>query len=419
MAGNILVGRQPILDGDQNIMAFELLFRDDDENFAKIKDNLSATATVLINTLNNISFSRLMGSKLAFININEEIIKRDLLKTLQKDRYVFEILESTRIDDTLVEQLAELKQEGFVFALDDFQFTDETIKRFKPLFNIVSYIKVDLKLNTKELIASKFKMFKSYPVKCLAEKVEDMDEFFFYKDLGFNLFQGYFFAKPTIIKGKGIDIRKLAIMEIINLIYKDVDIKDLESAFKKYPEMTINLLQFINSAAIGSRNKIESIRQALALLGNRQILNWLILMEYAYSKEKNSGNPLLFSAIERAKTMELLLHNLKNNVQKSLLDEAYLTGLLSLLEPLFNVPMKDILSELNLSRDINEALLEHKNILGKLLLLVKKSEENNFEEISTLLKDMNISPEKYTNASLDGFCWAQDNGNQCLQESYT
>ncbi len=417
-AGNILLGRQPILDCAQNIVGFELLFRKDENNFAKVTDDLVATATVIVNTLNNISFSKLMGDKLAFININDEIIKRDLLKTLQKDRFVLEILETTRIDPVLLEMIDNMKQEGFVFALDDFVFNEDIIKRFEPLFGKVAYIKVDVRQNSKELIASKFRMFKSYPVECLAEKIEDMEEFFYYKDLGFTLFQGYFFARPTIIKGRGVDPRKLAIMELISLIYKDSDIEDLERSFKKWPEMTINLLQFINSAAIGSRHKIESIRQAIALLGHRQLLNWLILMEYAYMKEKSNGNPLLFAAIERAKTMELLLKNSKTDIGKSMVDEAYLVGLLSLMEPLFKMPLKEILSELNLSQNINEALLEHKNILGRLLLLVENSEENNFSAVASILNEMNISMDKYNAASLDGICWAQENGNQCLQQSY-
>jgi EAL and modified HD-GYP domain-containing signal transduction protein len=416
-AGNILMGRQPILDSDQNIVAFELLFRNDENNFAKITDNLTATATVIVNSLNNISFSRLIGDKLAFINVNEEIIKRDLLKTLKKERYVLEILETTKIDSVLLELIDAMKEEGFVFALDDFVFKEDNIKRFEPLFSKVSYVKVDVRENPKETIASKMKIFKTYRVDCLAEKVEDMDEFFFYKDLGFTLFQGYFFAKPTIIKGKGVDPRKLAIMEIINLIYKDSDIEDLEDSFKKWPEMTFNLLQFINSAAIGNRYKIESIRQALALLGHRQLLNWLILMEYAFMKGRSAGNPLLFAAIERAKTMEILLKNFKRGVSKAVLDEAYLTGLLSLLEPLFKMPIQEILSELNLSQNINDALLDRKNDLGRLLLLVEKSEENNFPEVASILKEMNIPLDKYNAASLDGVCWAQENGSLCYQQS--
>ncbi|MGA2141067.1 MAG: EAL domain-containing protein [Brevinematales bacterium] len=416
--GNILMGRQPILDCDQNIVAFELLFRNDESNFAKITDNLTATATVLVNTLNNFGFSKLMGDKLAFINVNDEILKRDLLKTLQKDRYVLEILETTKIDTVLLELIDSMKQDGFVFALDDFVFNDETIKRFSPLFSKVSYIKVDVRQNTRETIASKIKIFKSFQLDCLAEKVEDMQEFFFFKDLGFTLFQGYFFARPTIIKGKGVDPRKLAIMEIINLIYKDSDISALESSFKKWPEMTINLLQFINSAAIGSRHKIESIRQAIALLGQRQLLNWLILMEYAYMKGTSSGNPLLFAAIERAKTMEVLVKTLKTGVPKNMLDEAYLTGLLSLMEPLFRMPMKDILAELNLSKSINDALIDRTNELGKLLLLIEKSEENNFPEVSAILKELNISVDKYNSAALDGIFWAQTNGSNNFQQSY-
>ncbi len=403
-AGNVLIGRQPILDVNQNIIAFELLFRSENESAGEAFDNLSATASVLVNVLNNLGINKLLGDKLGFINVNEEIIKKNILKPLQRERFVLEILESTKIDQEFLNSAGIMKQEGYTFALDDFVFDARTIKRFEALFNILSYVKVDVKLNTHEMITSKLNIFKPYPVDYLAEKIENMEEFDFYKKSGFKYFQGYFFSKPAIIKGRGIDPRKLAIMEIINLIFEDSDIEKLESTFKKYPEMTINLLEFINSASIGSRNRIESVRQALALLGHRQLMNWMILMEYAFKKESLEGNPLLFSAIERAKTMEILLRTIKKDIGRTLLEEAYLTGLLSLMDALFQAPMEEILPRLNLSPDITDALLGHNNLLGKLLLIVKNNEEDNFKVITSLLKEIEMSMEDYTRASLQAYC---------------
>jgi EAL and modified HD-GYP domain-containing signal transduction protein len=413
MDDNVFIGRQPILDTNQEIMAYELLFRSGDVNTADVTDPVFATSNVLVNTLNTIGLKKILGEKLGFVNINEDIIRKDILKTLQKDIFVFEILEDTRLEPDLVNTIHSMSTEGYIFALDDFVFNEDIIRYFESIFPEISYVKVDIKLNTKESIESNLKIFNPFQILYVAEKVETIEEFNYYKNLGFHLFQGYFFSRPVIMQGKKIDPNHLAVMEIMNLIYQDADFQQIEQVFKKFPELTINLLQFINSAAIAVRSHIDSIRQALALIGQRQLLNWLILMIYAAPKSKQTGNPLIYTAIERAKSMELIVKTLKKDCPQPELDEAFLVGLLSLLDVLFQAPMEDILKDLKISPMISEAILYHRNPYGKILLLVQKSEENNFEDIQIILDELKLSLKDYNETFLEALCWSQSSGKQC------
>jgi c-di-GMP phosphodiesterase len=413
--GMYMIARQPILDNHQNITAYELLFRSSDLNTAVIEDNVYATSLVIYNTLNQFGIPKLLGRKLGFINADDEVLRKGFLRNLPKTQFIIEILEFTRLDKELIDQIYSMKEEGYVFALDDFTFDDEHIQYFEPLFKAVSIIKVDIKLNTREMVKKKLGIFEKYQVSFLAEKVENMDEFKFYKDLGFKYFQGYYFEKPSIIRGKGIDPSKMQVLSLINMIYKDSDMDKLEAKFKEYPDLTINLLKFINSAAIANRSKITSVRQALALLGQKQLMNWLLLLSYA--SIEGTGSPLLMTALERAKTMELLLKRILKKENKPLLEEAYLTGLLSLIDALFQVPMDDVIKGLNLSEAICDAILYQKNILGKVLEIINRTEKNDIKGVISILEEMNISLAEYNEISMESFCWAQSNGKQmCIEE---
>lgn len=405
---NIYIAKLPILNTNQEIMGYELLFRTEAVQETDVEDGTLATARVIVNAVNNYDIQKMLESVIGFVHVNDKIIKKGMLRSLRKEKFLFEIMDSTIIDPEVVTEVAAMKQEGYLFGLDSFVFTDNRISYFEPLFPYISVVKTDLKKNPETQIQERMGIFEDYPVQFLAEKVESVEQFKLFKNLGFQLFQGYFFSRPVIIRGRNIDPGKLAIMELINLIYQDSDIQVLEKTFKNFPELTLNLLQFINSAAIARRNRISSVKQALALLGHKQLLNWLIMMGYAVSNTGYSGNPLLYTALERAKTMELICAKLSDN-DSIKMDEAFLIGLLSLLDALFQAPMDQILNSLNLSDDIVSAILKNNGLLGKLLLLLQKMEQDSYQEVLFILSNLNLSLSDLNKLSLEGFNWAQTN----------
>ncbi len=406
MNENIFVARQPILNRYQEIFGYELLFRQNNEtNLAVIHSDMQATSRVLVNVLNNIGIEKMIGNKIGFINIDESFIKSGIMNGLDKEHFVFEILEHTQLDAVLAQKIRNMAEDGYTFALDDFIINESMIKNFSPLFDIIKYVKIDLFQNNKDTLEQKLKIFKPYPTSLLAEKVETMEDFKMCKKLNFDYYQGYFFAKPNIIEGRSIDPARMAIMEMVRLLQSDPSVEQVVDAFKIHPDLTVNLLKFINSAAIFTRSRISSVRQAVALIGQKQLMQWLLLMMYAgHSGAKGSG-PLFITASQRAKTMEEILKNSMGIKNRDDLDVAFLVGILSLLDTLFQMPITEILRELNVGTDVQEAITDHKGTLGQLLLLVQKAEKQSTIEMDLLMKDLKLSMKDFSQAALNSFEW--------------
>ncbi|OHD56352.1 MAG: hypothetical protein A2Y33_12150 [Spirochaetes bacterium GWF1_51_8] len=408
---NVFIARQPILDKSGSIYGYELLFRTTAvKNFAEIVDDVSATSEVLISTLNTFGVRKLLGSSFGFININEAILDKGILNPLKGEKFVFEILESTIMSPEFITQVSEMRDKGYIFALDDFVFKDQFIEYFRPVFDLISIVKVDILKNDPFILKRKLDTFSKYKIKLLAEKVEDMEQFEYCKQMGFELFQGYFFSKPVILSGRRIDPDKLAILELIKLLQKNPDIPEVESVFKKYPDMTINLLKFINSAAFGTRSKITSVRHAIALLGLNNLMHWLILLSYASSGGDRNKNPLFKIAGQRAKAMELFLKNSLGQTNRDILDAGFLVGLLSLIDALFQISLDEILKELNLNEEITLALTQRSGTLGKLLTLIEETEKTavNLQKITDLLDGLNIHMSDLTKTYLESVAWIEE-----------
>lgn len=275
------LARQPILDRDGNIFAYELLFRDSPSSAtAVIASDVQATAQVLENVLNSIGLERLVGGNKAFVNCSREMLLDNLFGLLNPNSFVLEILEDVPVDKALVRAIERHKSCGFELALDDFIMNDEFVKRFEPLFKYVSYVKMDLVDNTPEAMEKAAKFFKEKNIQLLAEKVEDEETFMRCKRVGYDYFQGFFFAKPELVTGQKIDPTSAAILEIIQLLQARPTLEALCEEFSKHQDLSDNLLQFVNSD-IKNKPAIGTVKGAIVWIGMKKILEWLKLMLYA------------------------------------------------------------------------------------------------------------------------------------------
>ncbi|QAR33601.1 EAL domain-containing protein [Geovibrio thiophilus] len=390
MSDRIFVGRQPILDINGNIYAYEILFRNAEKNVAEIDDNLSATSSVLLHLLQNFGIETLLGSKKGFINIDESVIDEDIIALLPADKTVLEILETTKVTDDLVNKIKGYGKQNYSFALDDFIFTESHAETFRPLFGDVSFIKVDIRSVSKMQIIKNMDSLKAMNVRLLAEKVENRDEFEFCKKLGFEYFQGYYFAKPLVVSAKkGIDPAVAGVISLINILRdEDSTMEFIAREMKNYPAINLNLLKFINSSSFFLRADITSIKHAAALLGRNNLSKWLTLLLYASKGSMDPcENPLMQTAHERASTME----KIADKSCRDLREKAFLTGLMSLLDVILESPFEAFLDQFNVSTDIKEAVLGSENRLGKLLKLAIMLERNEIDEAMTLLREFNLT----------------------------
>jgi len=393
MSKDFYIGRQPILDKEGKVYAYELLYRQQGEHAASVLDNSAATARVLINAIQNMGLECMLSGKKGFINADEEIILGGLIDILPKENFVIEILETTKVTPELVEKIKEYKALGHSFALDDMVLTKEYYDMFKSLFQVVDIIKVDYLYCDKTKLKGNLQVFKKLNVAMLAEKVETQEDFEFCKEVGFDLFQGYFFSKPVVLTQKSVDPSKAATVNLINMIKNDAEVNELESVIKGHTDLYINLLRFMNSASYFTKGNITSIKHAIAMLGRENLAKWLYLILYAGPSNDNFDNPLLVTAQVRAKMMEKLCS--ESTVKCEQEDAAYLVGLISLMDAVFNRDIQDVVKEFNVDQAIKLAVTEKSGELGRLLTMVMEYENDEPEALSENIKSVGINFEGF------------------------
>jgi len=406
----IFLGRQPILDLSQNIVAYELLFRSGWNLNANVTNDVLATATVITNTVSHFGIDNVLDKHTGFINVSYDLLMSDVLELLPRERIVLEILETVKIDERAIQRCRELKAKGFRLALDDFEY-DES---YDGLFEVLDIIKFDMLLSGPEQVEQALLRIRRWPnLQLLAEKVEDIDQFQRCREWGFTLFQGYFFARPAILSGKKANPRQLILLRVMNQIMNDVEIKEIENTFKESPNLTLGLLRLVNSVGMGLRLKIGTLQQALVVLGHRHLQRWVQLLLYVQDGDATT-NPLMQMAATRARTMELLseMHSDKSHSTESATEAAFMTGILSLVDVLLGMQMEDILDQLNLVDEVRYAILKRSGFLGQLLALMENVETEDFSAVSELLERLGLTPADLSKAELEAMQWVSKLGEE-------
>lgn len=371
----VYVARQPIFDRKMNVSGYELLYRRSMNNFYEGLDDNQSTAELINNSFFAMKFHELTNGTRAFINFSEEMLLKEIPLLFPKEAIVVEILERVKINEKIINACKNLREKGYIIALDDFVFHES----YLPLIEIAHIIKVEFSAVSYEKQKQLIKQYKD-KIKFLAEKVETREEYQLALNMGYDYFQGYFFSKPVMIKGKEIDSLNANLIRIINELNQE------EPEFQKITEiietdlgLSYKLLRAANSIYFGSRYEIHSIKQALVRLGIAKIKKWFYLMmlkEIQIIENKE----LIKTCLTRAKLMELLAYEIDMG-NKHL--EHFMTGMFSSIDVLLNRSMGEIVKELPLSTDVREALLGKDNQIRNTLNLVLDYERSNWNEIES------------------------------------
>ena len=402
----IFIGRQPILDRDQRMFAYELLFRSGRQNFAQVSDDRMATATVLSHAITELGLEAALGPYLGFINLDARMLMSEVLEMLPRDKFVLEVLETVELTPQVVARCRALKDMGFTLALDDFVTLED---QHRPLLEMADIVKVELMGMSEADLAGTVKALRHWPVKLLAEKVDNEAQVKRCLELGFELFQGYYFAKPTIIAGKKLSHSEMTLNRLLGLILEDADTGDLEAIFKPEPGLTLNLMRLTNSAASGVRQKITSVRHAITVLGRRQLQRWLQLLVYADASPNGPlASPLMQLAATRGRFLEQLAGDLMGS-DRDLVDRAFMTGIMSLMPVLLHVPIGEVMQGLNVANDVREALETRRGVLGRMLQLAEKQEEGDLDACFALIVELPGLDTERVNAILaQAMAWANN-----------
>lgn len=380
-----LMGRQSILNRLEEIVAYELLFRSPDSlTSATIQDSTQATASVIVNLLSDFGIQDILGKHRGFINVEADLLLSDSIELLPSGVIGLEILENTVISPAIIERCRSLKSQGFVLALDDHEYCLD----HEPLYDgLVDIIKIDLHQTSLDRVYSMLERFRAYPVKLLAEKVDNRASFLRCRSMGFELFQGYFFARPSLMQRKSLENSAGILFELLQQLSGEADLDLIEQIFKKSPVMTYKLLLLVNSVSTGLREKIRTVRHALSIIGLNHLRRWAQLAIFAADDSRGLDNPIVDMAAVRAAFMEELA---RLDIPGCTPDQAYMVGILSLLKDLYEISMDEIVTGLNLSDEIRSALLDRSGPLGELLRLVEIMERHEYEKASTLLVMIDI-----------------------------
>jgi EAL and modified HD-GYP domain-containing signal transduction protein len=350
--------RQPIYDRALDVHAYELLFRAGDADHA------------VVTTFADIGLDALVAGRSGFVSVTRDFVMDGLVTLLPAGRVALELHLSDVLDSRVLSELTRLGGLGYTIVLDDFVMRDDSL----PLLEVAHYVKLDVPAFTRDQLAEQVAELEPYDVELIAAGIEDHHTFEFCKEAGFDYFQGYFFCRPRTVAGHGIPPNRLSQLRMMAVLQDpDCAPDDLEHAISSDLGLSIRLLRWINSAYFLLPRKVSSVREALMLLGVRNVRSWALLMTLAGIEDQPSE--LIRTAMTRAKMCELVAQAL----DRPDADAHFTVGLFSVVDAFMDTSMRDVLSELPLSPEVSDALLDRSGHLSEVLDWVLADERGNFE----------------------------------------
>ncbi|ROR34270.1 EAL and HDOD domain-containing protein [Inmirania thermothiophila] len=385
-----LVARQPIYDADLRVRAYELLYRRGPTAAAEVEDGDAATGTVLAGLLMEVGLERLAGTLPAFVNVTPRFVVGGGPVPLPPGRVVLEVLETVDPTAEVLAGLETLRRAGHRIALDDYVLEPERA----PLLRLADIVKVDVLALDAARVAESARALRPLGVELLAEKVEDRETFERCRALGFELFQGYFFARPDLMRSRRAPAARTALMRLIaRLQDPEAGFDELAGIVRSDVTLGYRLLRYINSAFFGLRVEVDSIERAMIYLGERNLRGWATVLALASVDDKPSE--LLTTSLVRARMTERLASRADLEPQA-----AFTAGLLSTVDAYLDQPMEAVVEALPLTAELRAALARHEGPLGTLLAGVLAYERGDWARARTLL------PETAAEIYVEALDWA-------------
>jgi c-di-GMP-related signal transduction protein len=384
------IARQPIFDKRLRVYAYELLFRGGPQNY--FLPSKSASCGVIADSMSPFDLKTLTGNVRAFMNVDGLALRLGAPRLLPPDRVVVEILETVEPSEEIVKICRELRDAGYVLALDD--FVDDP--KMAPLVELAQFLKVDFQLldgDARERLARKYSDCSNLAL--LAEKVETEIELAEARNLGYAYFQGYFFCKPAMIETRGIPGNKLLQLELLSAVAApELNYPAIEDLLRREPSLLYRLLRYLNSALLGLRTEVHSVRQALSLIGENEFRRWVSIFAIV---AMSSGKPpeLIRLALTRGYFCEEFSGAVGLGKEGS---DLFLTGLLSVVDALLDRPIGEVLSSLPVRQEVKFALIGGKNRFRDVYDLLQTLERAEWSELPTCVERLGCGEEEISSA---------------------
>ncbi len=406
----IFVARQPIFTRDNEVWGYELLFRHSAQTSkAHIKDPDVATAKVIADGLSMV-MPQLDADKKVLINFPQNLLGGEAILTLPPDRCVVEILETVKPSPQIIQSCERIKREGYLLALDDFVGEPG----YEPFLELADVIKIDvLDLRPGEIIKLSQRL-KRYQCLMLAEKIEDPEIHHLTKSLGYSYFQGFLFSKPEIVKGRKISTEDISVLHLLQeLSNEDFEIRDLSRIISTDVSLSYRLLKYINSAYFSLQQKVQSITQAITLIGVKMLKQWLMVIILSDLDRGPRDEEIIYISIWRARFLMLMASLLKSIPYSP--DTMFMLGLFSKLDALLNQQMEEVLESLPLEEDIIKGLCGQPNSAHDFLCLSRAVEEGDWLLAEKLFEKYSLDPRHAAVAHNQARDWAHELLGFCIR----
>lgn len=372
---DIFVARQPIYDRQLNVVGYELLFRNNHSNSAVFSDGARASSQVISHTFMGIGLENLVGSNPAFINLTNDFFINEQPIPMRPEQVVLEVREEVLPEKAVLHGLQQLAEKGYAIALDDFVYRPE----LEPLLALATYVKLDLSSHSHEQLREQIELCRHHHLKLLAQKVETHEDLAACRELGFDYFQGYFFCHPQTVRGRSEPSNRALLVSLMKRLQEtDVDMEAVGRLLIQDVVLSYKLLRYINCANYTIRREIDSVYDALMLLGSETIKKWTALLLMSSNQSDKPGE-LLTTTMVRARMCELLAQDHPTIIPA----QAFTVGLFSTLDAVMDIPMEELLDTVSLSSPIRFALLHREGALGELLTQVLCYEQGEWSELDT------------------------------------
>ena len=412
----LYLGRQPILGREQQLLAFALALQD---GLIAREGSAEAADATLADAFAAPESSQPLGPYRAFLQVDREFLMSELIESLPSALVVLKLNAGVAPTAEVVERCRVLRDQGFALAIQD---TAGSEAAAIPLLELAEIIAIDLFTADTGALAARVGRLRAGNKKLmLAQNVETASQLELCQSLGFDLYQGYFFARPALNLSQKLKPAQISLMRLLALAMEDADTREIENAFKHEPGLTLDLLRLTNSAANGLSTRITSLRHAISVLGRRQLQRWLQLLIYANAdagkspKDPHAVSPLLQLAATRGRLMELLAECVQAG-NREFADQAFMVGILSLMPTLLGIAMPEILAQLPFAQRVGLALTERTGQLGQLLSLVEATEHADRDALDEAMRRLPAINARLLDSRLgQAMTWANNVGRE--QES--
>ncbi len=341
------------------------------------QENYFIFATMLNDVLGKVGTKAVLGGHKAFVKVDEKLLFSDKIFTIPNEFFILSLIDEAEVSENIIKRLEQLKSSGYLLALDGFSPEGDGIQKYEKLLDKISFVKINIgdSFVVNEENKRSVDRIKEKNITVVGTNILDKFNYEVSKKLGCELFQGYYFSKAKVFEDKEYKAPRLDLLKLYSLLVENAELEDITAEFKKNNEIALMLLKYINSGAFHFKNRISSIHHILTLVGREPLVKWLMLVIYSLSKSSSAKiSPLMLMIKNRTELMERILKEVMPDAGKSMLDQAYFVGVLSLIDAVFEESLEKILDEMNVYDVVRNALLKDGDILGEIYALIRDIE---------------------------------------------